>query len=331
MKTKKYLTTVFKVGLVALLFWYLSEKGLLSFKGSVQALGNFKYSVPATLIFMLCFCLGVIRWNILLKARGFQVPVLEVLRLAFIGQFFNIALPGAVSGDVVKAYYVAKSVESRKSKALGTILFDRITGLAALVIVSTLSYTLGIHELPPESRIHSLKTVVLLCFVSVVVFYGYLFLMREKRDPLLKIFQRLETRFSKFGAVTRIYEGVKEYQDSTSAVLFSLGVSVLIHIGMSYSYFQFAYALGEEQLPLIALGIVVPLGLLVTAVPIFPAGVGTGHLAFGWLFLSLGSQRGADIFNLSLFLQVLMGVIGGVIYALTQRVNHPKTLESNGN
>jgi uncharacterized membrane protein YbhN (UPF0104 family) len=75
-----------------------------------------------------------------------------------------------------------------------------------------------------------------------------------------------------------------------------------------------AYALGETQLTLLPVYVVVPIGLLITAIPVLPAGVGTGHAAFLYLFGLLGSQRGADIFSLYALGQILTGAIGGLIY-----------------
>jgi hypothetical protein len=45
-----------------------------------------------------------------------------------------------------------------------------------------------------------------------------------------------------------------------------------------------------------------------------PAGLGTGHFAFAFLFGLLGSQRGGDVFSLYALCNILVGAIGGVIY-----------------
>jgi hypothetical protein len=45
-----------------------------------------------------------------------------------------------------------------------------------------------------------------------------------------------------------------------------------------------------------------------------PAGIGTGHLAFGYLFGLIGSQKGADIYTLFAFTQIVIGGLGGLVY-----------------
>ena len=72
--------------------------------------------------------------------------------------------------------------------------------------------------------------------------------------------------------------------------------------------------MGQTQLPALALVIIIPLGLFFTAIPVMPAGVGTGHAAFLALYALLDSQRGADVFNLFLLYQISLGALGGIIY-----------------
>src|SRR5207248_3844739 len=50
---------------------------------------------------------------------------------------YNTFLPGAVGGDAVKAYCLARSQE-RRTVAVATVLFDRLLGLWALVLLVAL-------------------------------------------------------------------------------------------------------------------------------------------------------------------------------------------------
>jgi uncharacterized membrane protein YbhN (UPF0104 family) len=114
--------------------------------------------------------------------------------------------------------------------------------------------------------------------------------------------------------VTQIYFGLRHYHNHRRTVLEVLALSVVIHLLVGWVCWHYAAALGETNLSLLALYVVVPLGLLVTAVPIAPAGVGTGHAAFLFLFGLLGCQRGADVFTLYALSNILLGAIGGIVY-----------------
>ena len=108
--------------------------------------------------------------------------------------------------------------------------------------------------------------------------------------PVLKILRAIEVRLPKAGALTQIYVGLRHYHNHRLVVLQVLAISVVIQLLVGWACWHFAAALGETGLPLLALYVIVPLGMLVTAVPVAPAGVGTGHAAFLFLFGLLGCR-----------------------------------------
>ena len=73
--------------------------------------------------------LGAFRWGIFLRVLGVRLPAWQVLRLSFVGLFFNIFLVGAVGGDAVKVVWlVAKG--HPKTPALLSVFMDRMSGFA---------------------------------------------------------------------------------------------------------------------------------------------------------------------------------------------------------
>ena len=106
--TKTILKNVFKFGLMAGIIYYLYAKGLLDFSRVRAVLAD-----PVVVAVGICVILGtstlcVMRWRMLLAGQGIRISFGDAFRLTFIGMFFNTALPGAVSGDVVKGYYIVK-------------------------------------------------------------------------------------------------------------------------------------------------------------------------------------------------------------------------------
>ena len=67
--------------------------------------------------------LATFRWWLLLQAIGLPVKPKQAFLLTCIGNFFNTTLPGAVTGDVIKGYYVIKAQkEDGRTPALMTLL-----------------------------------------------------------------------------------------------------------------------------------------------------------------------------------------------------------------
>lgn len=319
-KVRKITVAGLKAAFVFGLLYVLAQKGFLSVSSTRSAFSRWDLLAPAMLVLGTNLLLGVIRWQWLLRAQGIHMPLLRTLQLTMIGNFFNIALPGAVSGDFVKAFYIGREMQGQRGRAFGSILFDRVAGLSALVLLAAgaaVSGKLIGHDLLGETGdglIRATKPLILTAAACVIAFYAYLFLLREKHDPVLRILKKLELRTPKFGSLVRIYEGLRHYHSHRWTVSKVLLLSLLIHMMVGWSCLRFATALGEDSLHLLSLYVIVPLGLLVTAIPIAPAGVGTGHVAFTFLFGLLGSQRGADVFTLFALTSLFFGGIGGLFY-----------------
>jgi len=311
---KRHIPLALKLTLVTFLLWILGEKGLVSMNAIGRALTQYQLIVPAVLLVLGTNVLGVVRWQILLKAQGFHLSFWRTFQLTFIGNFFNLALPGAVSGDFVKAWYVAKETDGQRGRVFGSILFDRVAGVSALVLVAASALAMDWDAIQGTRFLDGILMLLVTAAACVIAFFTYLFLVRESHDPLLRLIQNAEVKFPRLGSVLRIYLGVRHYHHHRRIALQALAVSMAIHAMVCSACVLYAYALGDTEIAVLPVYIVVPLGLLVTAVPVTPAGVGTGHAAFGWLFHFLGSQRGADVFSLFILTQLLGGSIGGLIY-----------------
>jgi uncharacterized protein (TIRG00374 family) len=311
---RKIVVNLLKVGFVVLVFWWLGRKDLISIDKFMAGLRNWPLIAAGFAALFAGSLLTVLRWNLLLRAQGIRLETPRLLQLHFVGLFFNVALPGAVSGDFVKAFYIGREVEGNRAKAFGSILFDRVVGLSALVMVSVFALMAGMEHFRGTPVLAGVKAFVLVAGTGVVAFYAYLFLVRENHDPVLRVLQHLESRNAKLGSLTRIYLGVRFYHSEKKVVTQALLVSGAVHTLAAFACLCFARALGETQLPVDGLFVVVPLGLLVTAVPVLPGGVGTGHAAFSFFFQLLGSARGADVFNYNVLSQLFFGGIGGLVY-----------------
>jgi len=90
------------------------------------------------------FFITFYRLSWMLKATGCPLPLREVVRIGFIGSFFNTFTLGGVGGDVVKVGYLAHAT-GQPARVFATVLLDR--GVALLSILS-----LGGLALLPASR-----------------------------------------------------------------------------------------------------------------------------------------------------------------------------------
>ena len=312
--TKKWIKTSLKIAFVMALLFYLSQKGFISARQTGRAFLDWRNSLPALLAMFVSVFLGAIRWQILLRAQDIRLTWTRTTELTLIGNFFNIALPGAVSGDFVKAFYIGKELGGHRARSFGSILFDRVAGLSALVLISAFALLIGYSDFEHSAVMTGTRAFIVTGAACLIFFYLYLFLVREHHDPVLKTLRILESRIPKVALITQVYLSLRHYHNHRFAVIQVLALSVIIQLAIGWVCWRYAAALGEPNLSLLALYVIVPLGLLVTAVPVAPAGVGTGHAAFLFLFGLLGCQRGADIFTLFALSNIAFGAMGGLVY-----------------
>ncbi len=310
---KERIKLFLKFALVGFIFWYLFHKGLIkaeSFKRLIESPGVL---VACCLLMILNTLLGALRWRELLITQDAKLPFMRVLKLNLVGAFFNIALPGAVSGDFIKAIYVAKQFQDKRGAVFGSMLFDRILGVSAMALVGAFSAILSIF-IPWGGHLpNALLISVISLGAGVAAFFIYLF-NSHHRDPLFSLLKFFTKRHEKLMAVDKLYLGVVNYRKHPGHVLKAIGLSIFIHILIVTLAFFMTVAVSTQPIPFLALAVTVPIGILSTAVPVLPAGVGTGHAAFYALFKMIGSDQGAEIFSLIVLFSVLVGIIGGIVY-----------------
>ena len=62
--------------------------------------------------------------------------------LGFIGNVFNLVIPGAVGGDLIKAAYLVR-MHVKKTQAIASMVIDRILGLLGLFILAAIAGALA--------------------------------------------------------------------------------------------------------------------------------------------------------------------------------------------
>src|SRR5207237_3398719 len=105
------------------------------------------------------------------------LSVAPVSGLFFIGMFYNQFLPGGTGGDVVKTYLLWKETPGNKPGALLAVLFDRMIGLIALIIITGVLIFLRFDWLTSTKATAPYVWLVLAVFGSSVLFVSTTFVV----------------------------------------------------------------------------------------------------------------------------------------------------------
>jgi uncharacterized protein (TIRG00374 family) len=218
------------------------------------------------------------RWVILLRGSGLRLSVGYGFSSYLMGQFFNYALPGAVGGDVVRAYYVAVDYPERRMDSVLSIALDRILGLYSFFILTLIAVVCDFNFVMGHEKIHWVAKMCLLLFIGMTVFFTITFSERLSRKFGLTYLAR------KIPVLHKVVEDMHRFGENPQAVAWSILVSFLGQFFTMIFFYQVAMALGETDITWRAVLFAVPMGFLVTAIPIAPAGIGVAQVAFQYLF-----------------------------------------------
>ena len=101
---------------------------------------RWEYFLIAVFTYLVGLCLLAVRLKIMLKVHRILLDFFESFYLGLVGLFFNLFLPSAVGGDVVKIYYAAKHSPGKKIQATTSIIMDRLMGFVALAILTMTAF-----------------------------------------------------------------------------------------------------------------------------------------------------------------------------------------------
>lgn len=311
---RAHLATAAKAIFIIGIFALMISQDFLSLTSIETAISRWPWVLLGWGCMMCTTMIAIVRWHFLIRAQGVPIRFRKTIQTAFIGLFFNIFLPGSLSGDLVKGFYVVRAHPGQTAGIVSSILFDRVVGMSGLIVLATLALALGSGGEWADMLGTPILVAVLGVASGVTIFYVALLAVSEERDPILGTLRYLAGRFAFLQGPLRVFEGVRVYHDKRRVTLASIAVSVVAHAFLVAGWICYVRAIALEGIPTPALFVVVPIGMLVAAIPIGPAGIGTGHAAFLAIFTLLGSDRGADLFNLVLVFQFIQAAVGGLVY-----------------
>jgi uncharacterized membrane protein YbhN (UPF0104 family)/RimJ/RimL family protein N-acetyltransferase len=135
---RRHLGNLLKIGVsVGLLAWVLPRIGLDEIWYEMRA-AHWGWLGAAFVLFVVSTALRAFRWQALLRGLALSVPTGRLIKLYFVGAFFNTFLPSGFGGDVVRVIELAQ--DSRCAhEAAGTVLVDRLSGILVLLALALLA------------------------------------------------------------------------------------------------------------------------------------------------------------------------------------------------
>jgi uncharacterized protein (TIRG00374 family) len=311
-----------KIGLAAALLWLVLSR--VNVTEAIQRLSHAR-PLPITVASVIALVIPnvlALRWWVLAR------PVIawsDAVVFTWIGSFYALILPGAVSGDVAKGGLLAwKDAKTRQATLPASILADRLVGLAIMLLFFSIS-SLFVVNTPasPELKRFALPAAgvgvlaLLAMFLACTHRCQHLLLASLMHVP----WEALRSNVYRFAQATFAY--TRQPRRLIQAAALSV-ISQGLCVGM-YIALLGALSTPLGLIPAFALySIIAVLGLA----PITFAGIGLRDW-FAVAFFSayhLPAEAGVAFAWLCLAMSVLQAFIGGILQLATVLVGRPPSV-----
>ena len=253
--------------------------------------------------------LWAFRWKLILRPYAENVTFLTVVRITFISSFLAFFLPSAISGDVVRGYFLHKE-KADVPAVISTLFLDRLMGFFALLLLSFA----GMGWAFLQGFIASDWLILVLIMVGLTV-VGIIILI----SPFTaRVMARLKK--SKWGLVRQVgmsIEAVRVYPWTVTNFSLVLGFTLLVYVFGIYAAYIVFQAMGGV-LPFGFFFLFILIVQIALLIPISVGGLGVHEGAWVIVMGRVGVPA-SDALLYALLLRiinVLVSLPGGVLYAI---------------
>lgn len=303
---KKKLLVAAKIAVSVSLLLYLIS--IVDVESTVRRLMGIKvgFIIIAFFISIGMVALSALKWKLILRSDDLNQPYLLLLKSYYIGNFISLFLPSSIGGDVYRVYALS-SENKRYAKITSSVLFDRVTGLYALLSISLFGYI----SLPGSD--YDLALVLLYCS-GIIVFY----LLTSRAS--ISWFAQLNRGFIRH--IATLLTSFRSYRMNLRSFAKVVAISLLFQFMIVVNNTLYTYALSID-IPFSQLLVIIPLVFLTEVLPISINGAGVRDSAFVFFFVMIGhtKEEGLAMGLLVIAMRYIGGLVGGSVLlgSLVQR------------
>jgi uncharacterized membrane protein YbhN (UPF0104 family) len=309
---RKILLTSLRLLVTAGLIWALSTRVDLGRAAAFMGGASPRLIVATVLTMMAANLIVGSRWHLVLRATAPSPGLVSLIKIVFVGLFFNQVLPTGVGGDAVRAWRLRK-LGTGLGDAVRSILLDRACGYLVLVLVYAASLPSLLQLLPEAAQRGGAAAVLGAAVLGLLA----LVLLDCLPRPVLHL--RLVAPLAELSRESR-----RLFSDPgrCGAVL---GLSALT-IGLTIVAFKLAADGVGVRLSLWSWTMIVPPVTLIQLIPVSLAGWGVREFVLVAALVPFGVPAEPALATSVLFglCSILAGIPGGLIWLTGWDVARPQ-------
>ncbi|VVB53040.1 Lysylphosphatidylglycerol synthase TM region [uncultured archaeon] len=251
--------------------------------------------------------LSAYRWKEILNSLNIPLPELVMIKLYFIGSFFNLFLPSNVGGDVIKAYKLNK-IGNHGHLSYFSVVAERISGLIPLFILAIIGSILS-----RDKQIFLFFYPAILGFISFIT--ATMLISNTKFIDFLTKLTRKIPLLPNTKILIKINKATIMLLKNKKSLIKILAISFIVQLSVAINSYLIANSMGLN-VNLQSMLVITPIIILMTTIPISLNGFGIREGSYIYLFSFIGISAND---SLAISLTVLtvvyaVGAIGGIFY-----------------
>ncbi len=248
--------------------------------------------VMYALVILTGIAISAYKWGQIAQIGGFDNSYKQYFWWYYSGVFLNNFFPGFLGGDTYRT--VALAGEKKQfAQASVTVIFDRITGLAAFLVLGVVGGVVA--WVVTSAAIYALVALVMVagCAIVVGVFVLRKWIGAHRRVP--KVLRKYLEVFGVYGK-----------SSLTSALGYSVAFAL---IGVALANYLLFVAAGVSLSPILYLALIFPINIAI-ALPLSIGNIGTKEWAYIVIFGIIGvtSETALAVVIVGRLLQMLISL-----------------------
>jgi glycosyltransferase 2 family protein len=309
---KKILFGIFRVAVtIAILLWVFRSPDLRKNISEAFAKANMTWILIGLPVAFGGELADILRLSVLMRVQGMVLPWGSLLRMLFIGLFFNLIMPGNSGLISARLLFLFTKFPNRKKEVVLTVVMDRLISVMALAITSSTTTLLRWNWLQRTAEASALLWILILLMTGSVILTAGSFVI-SSLNLLRKIPANFPMRRQLIEAADAYRMFARDKKSLSKALLLSLPILFFFY-GTFYCAAR-ALGAGISFLDVIS---IMPIVNAITGLPISVSGIGVRESLLEVLFKDLCNLPpviGVSISVIGYSYFVLFGVIGGLVY-----------------
>lgn len=306
---------LFPVAIIAYLLYRMDPE---DWRGLSERSIDYPILAGALGVALAAILLSFVRWWVLVRCQGIALSLLEALRLSSICFLLSFVSAGSVGGDLFKAVFLARRSPGKKISAIASVIVDRGCGLYGLLLL--VSIGLLIRSNSNSFEFNGVGTAEIKWFVGSLLVAGTAVLCMLVFGG--KAVDRLISRSASLPfigpAIVKLGPPLRMFHHHPWAFAMSLVMSVGVQGLLVVSLYLIAASMYDSPPTFSEHFVIVPIGMLASALPITPAGIGVLEATIETLYQLVPAKptdaSGTLVALVFELVKVVLAIMGTVFY-----------------